>query len=70
VGDGPDRSGRAASEPDAILALLGAEPASIETLIERTGLPAAQVSARLVSLELEGWVRQLPGMRFVRAPRG
>ncbi len=59
----------ASAEAESLLARLDAEPASIEQLIERTGMPAARVSACLLTLELEGRARQLPGMRFVRAPR-
>jgi DNA processing protein len=58
------------SAPDPILALIGAEPASIEELIERSGSSASHVAARLLALELDGRVRQLPGKRFVRVPRG
>ena len=64
------RAGEGPPEADALLALLGVEPASIEALIERSGLPPARVAACLLALELEGRARQLPGMRFVRAPRG
>lgn len=56
------------SEP--LLALIGDDPASIEELIERSGSSASHVAARLLTLELEGLVRQLPGKRFVRVPRG
>jgi DNA processing protein len=63
----PAGSGRAT---DTILALIGAEPASIEELIERSGSSASHVAARLLVLELDGRVRQLPGKRFVRVPRG
>jgi DNA processing protein len=55
---------------DPILALIGAEPASIEELIERSRSSASHVAARLLALELDGRVRQLPGKRFVRVPRG
>jgi len=55
---------------DPIFALIGAEPASIEELIERSGCSASHVAARLLALELDGRVRQLPGKRFVRVPRG
>ena len=55
---------------DPLLALIGPEPASIEELIERSGIPASQVAARLLDLELDGRVRQMPGKRFVRIRRG
>lgn len=63
----PAGHGKAA---DPILALIGADPASIEELIERSGSSASHVAARLLALELDGLVRQLPGKRFVRVPRG
>ena len=56
-------------ETDSLLALIGTEPVTMEVLIERSGLAASRVAARLLALELEGWVRQLPGKRFVRAAR-
>jgi DNA processing protein len=62
--------GDAPADGDPLLELLGAEPTSIEELIERSGLSASRAAARLLALELDGRVRQLPGKRFVRAPRG
>jgi len=54
---------------DSLLSLIGAEPVSMEELIERSGLAASRAAARLLALELEGRIRQLPGKRFVRAAR-
>jgi len=56
-------------EEDSLLDLVGTEPVTMEELIERSGLAASRAAARLLALELEGQVRQLPGKRFVRAPR-
>ncbi len=39
---------------------------SIDTVIESTGLSAAEVSAALLSLELKGRIRQLPGQQYIR----
>lgn len=39
---------------------------SVDTVIERTGLSAAKASAILLSLELNGRVRQLPGQQYIR----
>lgn len=39
---------------------------SVDAVIERTGLSAAEVSAILLSLELNGRVRQLPGQQYIR----
>ena len=45
---------------------LSYEARSIDTVIERTGLSAAEVSAALLSLELNGRIRQLPGQHYIR----
>jgi DNA processing protein len=50
-----------------LLPLLGDEPLAIDRVIEVSGLPAGEVAASLVTLELRGLVRQLPGHRYVRA---
>ncbi|MEY3475342.1 MAG: DprA winged helix domain, partial [Pseudomonadota bacterium] len=39
-------------------------------LADRTGLPAAQLQARLLELELTGQVARLPGGRFQRRGQG
>ena len=39
---------------------------SIDAVIESTGLSAAEVSAALLSLELKGRIRQLPGQQYIR----
>ena len=45
---------------------LAYEARSVDTVIASTGLSASQVAATLLSLELLGRVRQLPGQQFVR----
>jgi len=45
---------------------LSHEARSVDTVIERTGLSAAQVASTLLSLELNGHVRQLPGQHYIR----
>jgi DNA processing protein len=45
---------------------LSYEARSIDTVIESTGLSAAEVSAALLSLELKGQIRQLPGQQYIR----
>ena len=57
------------SNEDSLLAFIGTEPVTMEELIERSGLAASRAAARLLALELEGRVRQLPGKRFVRPAR-
>lgn len=51
---------------DALLAALGADPASLDALQARTGLPTPELQARLLTLELEGHVGRLPGGLFQR----
>jgi len=46
--------------------LLTWEAIHIDHLIEKTGLPVAEVSGLLLSLELKGLLRQLPGHSYVR----
>ncbi len=50
-----------------IFSILGRDALHIDAVIARTALPSATVSALLLSLELAGHIRQLPGMRFVKA---
>ena len=40
-------------------------PQDADTLINRTGLAAAEALSLLLSLELKGYIRQLPGKRFI-----
>lgn len=49
-----------------LLALLGEDPVEMDTVIERSGMPSSEVAASLMTLELRGLVRQLPGQRYVR----
>lgn len=50
-----------------VLSLMSAEGTHIDELIERSGYPAAVVSALLTLLEMKGRARQLPGKWFVAA---
>ena len=49
-----------------MLACLKQEPASLEDLSAGCGLEAAALSAVLMSLELCGYVKSLPGQRYIR----
>ena len=49
----------------AILRNLEAGPLQMDEVIHRTGLPAQQVCEVLLEMELQGLLRQLPGMRYV-----
>lgn len=45
---------------------LSYEARSVDAIIETTGLSAAHVVATLLSLELRGRIRQLPGQQYIR----
>ncbi len=49
-----------------LLDALGFEPATIDDLVERTGLPGESLVSMLLILELEGCVAALPGGRYDR----
>jgi DNA processing protein len=51
---------------DALLDALGFDPVGLDALVARTGMPASQLQARLLELELEGSVARLPGGLFQR----
>ena len=55
---------------DVILEALGFDPASLDTLIARTGWAAAELQAHLLDLELAGRVVRLPGQLFQRMAHG
>ncbi len=57
AGDDPD---------DAVLRAMGHEPIGLDALQDRTGLPTAQLMARLLELEMAGLVGRLPGGRVQR----
>ena len=49
-----------------LLEALGSDPVPVDLLIQRTGLPASQVSSMLLMLELQGLVAAAPGGRYCR----
>jgi len=53
-----------------LLRVIGEDPVSIEEVIEDSGVASGRAAALLLTLELEGRVRQLAGKRFVRFHRG
>lgn len=53
--------------PDALLTAMGYEPVELDQLQARTGWPTAQLSARLLELELAGHVARLSGGRYQRS---
>jgi DNA processing protein len=50
----------------ALLQALGFDPASLDALQARTGLPTPELLAQLMALELQGQVERLPGALFQR----
>ena len=59
----------AAGVKDPVLDALGFDPIGLDELVARTGRSAADLSARLLDLELQGRVGRLPGQRFQRVDR-
>jgi DNA processing protein len=53
-------------EEDPLLAAMGYDPVGLDALIARTGIPAPQLQATLLTLELAGQVARLPGGLFQR----
>jgi DNA processing protein len=51
---------------DPLLAAMGHDPVTMDTLSDRTGWPAAELQARLLELELDGRLVRLPGGLFQR----
>ena len=58
------------TKADPVLAALGFDPIGLDALVARTGMSAAELSARLLDLELAGRVARLPGQVFQRLERG
>ena len=55
------RKADAGAPPDPLLDALGDDPVTLDALIARTGGPAAELTVRLLDLELDGRVARLPG---------
>lgn len=55
-----------AAPVEPLLACMGYDPVSMETLVERSGLTSDSLSAMLLMLELENKVASLPGGRYQR----
>ena len=53
-------------EQEKILAAIGADETSLESVIATSGLTAAVVSSTLLGLEIRRLVKQLPGKRYVK----
>ncbi len=50
-----------------ILSIIGSRSKHIDEVIAQSALSSARVSSGLLSLELGGYIKQLPGMRFIKA---
>ena len=59
----------ASPDIDPLLEALGYDPVTLDALVARTGASAAELSVRLLDLELDGHVARLPGQLFQRQPR-
>ena len=55
---------------DPVLEAMGYDPVTLDALVARTGWPAAELSAHLLTLELDGAVARLPGSLFQRRGHG
>ncbi len=55
-------------EYEMLLDAVGFEPASIDALVERTGLPSESIASMLLILELDGRVAPYAGGRYCRLP--
>jgi DNA processing protein len=53
-------------EAPELLAHMGFDPVNLDALCARAGMPAEQVSAQLLRLELDGRIAALPGGRYQR----
>lgn len=66
--DSQNSGARLDSDAEILLNALGFEPADLDRLVERTGLPPPAVVSKLQLLELEGRVESLAGGRYSRTP--
>ena len=57
---------RLTEEEARVFAALGTQAMHIDQVAVQSAFPSARVSAILLSLELAGRIRQLPGMRFIK----
>jgi DNA processing protein len=64
------RESAVAPAEDSLLAALGFDPVSLDSLVARTGIAASHLQARLLELELQGELSRLPGGLFQRVGTG
>ena len=68
--DGVPAAHSAPAPEEPLLAALGFDPVTLDTLVARTGCSPAELSIRLLELELDGRVARLPGQLFQRVAHG
>jgi DNA processing protein len=56
-------------EYEILLDAVGFEPAGVDALVQRSGLPAESVASMLLILELEGEIAPHAGSRYARVPK-
>ena len=61
----PDRTSPEGDEM-VVLGVVGAEPTTMDDIIEKSGVSSARTAALLLTLELDGRIRRIEGERFVR----
>ncbi len=66
VGAAPTAYESTESAQDSMMAALGFDPVTIDSLVARTGIAASHLQAKLLELELQGAVARLPGGLFQR----
>jgi len=57
---------RLSADEDRVFSILERQPLHIDAIAAKSGWPVARVSSILLSLELAGHAKQLPGMRFLK----
>jgi DNA processing protein len=67
---GPQAPAEVPHERQALLGAMGFDPVSLDALMARTGWPAADLTAALLELELDGHVARLAGQIFQRRVAG
>jgi DNA processing protein len=68
--EGAEPAFRPDDPADAVMRALGHDPVTLDAMISRCGWPAAELSAKLLELELDGQLARLPGGLFQRRSRG
>ena len=51
-----------------IYSLISLEPVIIDNIVSKLNLPSHEILETLTILELQGYVKQLPGQKYIIAP--